>query len=97
MINDGSSDETVAVLQRDFDLVAVHPIFQRRVASQPIRQILRSRTSPGLVVVDEAYYAFADASFLPRVGEFPNLVVLRTPPGAANFLASAIDRTAMPM
>jgi histidinol-phosphate aminotransferase len=32
----------------------------------------------GLVVVDEAYYAFADASFLPRVGEFENLLVLRT-------------------
>ena len=36
------------------------------------------RATPGLVVVDEAYYAFADASFLPRVGEFPNLLVLRT-------------------
>jgi histidinol-phosphate aminotransferase len=36
------------------------------------------RAAPGLVVVDEAYYAFADASFLPRVAEFPNLVVLRT-------------------
>ena len=36
------------------------------------------RASPGLVVVDEAYYAFADASFLPRVAEFPNLLVLRT-------------------
>ena len=32
----------------------------------------------GLVVVDEAYAAFADASFLPRVGEFANLLVLRT-------------------
>jgi histidinol-phosphate aminotransferase len=36
------------------------------------------RASPGLVVVDEAYYAFADASFLPRLGEFPNLLVMRT-------------------
>jgi histidinol-phosphate aminotransferase len=36
------------------------------------------RAAPGLVVVDEAYYAFADATFLPRVAEFPNLVVLRT-------------------
>ncbi len=32
----------------------------------------------GLVVVDEAYQAFAEATFLPRVGEFPNLLVLRT-------------------
>lgn len=36
------------------------------------------RAAPGLVVVDEAYYAFADTSFLPRVALFPNLVVLRT-------------------
>ena len=36
------------------------------------------RASPGLVVVDEAYAAFADASFLPRIAEFPNLLVLRT-------------------
>ena len=34
--------------------------------------------SPGLVVIDEAYYAFADASFLARVPELPNLLVLRT-------------------
>jgi len=36
------------------------------------------RAAPGLVVVDEAYYAYADATFVPRVLEFPNLVVLRT-------------------
>jgi len=36
------------------------------------------RASPSLVVVDEAYYAFADASFLPRVLSFPNLAVVRT-------------------
>jgi histidinol-phosphate aminotransferase len=44
--------------------------------AEAIERVLRA--APGLVVVDEAYYAFADASFLPRVGEFPNLVVLRT-------------------
>jgi len=36
------------------------------------------RAAPGLVVVDEAYHAFAGASFLPRLPEFPNLLVLRT-------------------
>ncbi len=36
------------------------------------------RAAPGLVAVDEAYYAFADSSFLPRVLEFPNLIVVRT-------------------
>jgi len=45
-------------------------------AEEGIVDILRR--APGLVVVDEAYYAFAEASFLPRLGAFPNLVVLRT-------------------
>jgi histidinol-phosphate aminotransferase len=35
--------------------------------------------SPGLVVVDEAYYAFSGGeSFLPEVGRHPNLVLVRT-------------------
>jgi histidinol-phosphate aminotransferase len=36
------------------------------------------RASEGLVVLDEAYHVFAQKSFLPRLAEFPNLVVLRT-------------------
>ncbi|MCC7326687.1 MAG: histidinol-phosphate transaminase [Burkholderiales bacterium] len=36
------------------------------------------RAAPGVVAVDEAYYAYADASFLSRVLEFPNLIVVRT-------------------
>ncbi len=36
------------------------------------------RAAEGLVVVDEAYHAFAGESFLPRLAEFPNLMVLRT-------------------
>ncbi len=34
--------------------------------------------APGLVVVDEAYYAFTDASFIPQLAQFPNLLVMRT-------------------
>ncbi len=34
--------------------------------------------APGIVAVDEAYYAYADSSFLPRVLDFPNLIVVRT-------------------
>ncbi|HEY1459611.1 MAG TPA: histidinol-phosphate transaminase [Casimicrobiaceae bacterium] len=36
------------------------------------------RAAPGLVVVDEAYSAFADDALLPRVAEFPNLLVMGT-------------------
>ncbi|MDQ6621637.1 MAG: histidinol-phosphate transaminase [Pseudomonadota bacterium] len=34
--------------------------------------------APGLVVIDEAYHAFAGATFIEDIGRFPNLVVLRT-------------------
>jgi len=36
------------------------------------------RESPGLVVVDEAYHAFAQQSFMARLGRFDNLLVMRT-------------------
>ena len=36
------------------------------------------RAAPGAVVLDEAYAPFTDASFMPRLGEFSNLLVLRT-------------------
>ncbi len=36
------------------------------------------RAAPGLVVVDEAYAPFTAASFMSRLGEFDNLVVMRT-------------------
>jgi histidinol-phosphate aminotransferase len=41
-----------------------------------VRGIIRA--SPGLVVVDEAYFAFADHSFLPEVLDHPNLLLMRT-------------------
>jgi len=34
--------------------------------------------APGLVVVDEAYHAFAGKSFLARLPRYPNLLVMRT-------------------
>jgi len=36
------------------------------------------RAAPGLVVVDEAYAPFTDATFMARLGEFDNLLVMRT-------------------
>ncbi|HEX8011210.1 MAG TPA: histidinol-phosphate transaminase [Casimicrobiaceae bacterium] len=45
-------------------------------AAGDVEAILRA--APALVVVDEAYYAFAESSFLPRVADYPNLLVLRT-------------------
>ena len=36
------------------------------------------REAKGLVVLDEAYHVFARQTFMPRLAEFPNLVVMRT-------------------
>jgi histidinol-phosphate aminotransferase len=41
-----------------------------------LERIVRAAT--GLVVVDEAYHPFAQASFMPRLRELPNLLVMRT-------------------
>jgi histidinol-phosphate aminotransferase len=45
----------------------------------PEADVLRIlKASPGLVVLDEAYHAFAQKSFMGRLAEHPNLVVMRT-------------------
>src|SRR5581483_6483831 len=36
------------------------------------------QAAPGVVVLDEAYHAFAEASFLDALARFPNLLVMRT-------------------
>jgi len=41
-----------------------------------VKQIIQA--APGLVVVDEAYYAFASDSFLPQLSQYDNLLVMRT-------------------
>jgi histidinol-phosphate aminotransferase len=45
----------------------------------PEQEILKViKACEGLIVLDEAYHVFAGKSFLPRLAEFPNLVVMRT-------------------
>ncbi|HYD80349.1 MAG TPA: histidinol-phosphate transaminase [Paucimonas sp.] len=41
-------------------------------------EILRAVGDSGVVVADEAYQPFAQASFMPRLPEFENLIVMRT-------------------
>ncbi|WP_151632835.1 histidinol-phosphate transaminase [Noviherbaspirillum aerium] len=41
-------------------------------------EIIRAAQDTGIVVVDEAYQPFAQTSFMPRLPEFANLVVMRT-------------------
>ena len=44
--------------------------------AEVIGQIITA--APGLVVVDEAYYAFTDVSFIPALSRHPNLLIMRT-------------------
>lgn len=41
-----------------------------------VRRIIEA--APGLVVVDEAYHAFARETFLPRIADYDHLLVMRT-------------------
>jgi len=61
LINDGSTDETMAVMQREFDLVPVHPTYDRQVEHKPVVGLYRSPANPGLVVVDKENGGKADA------------------------------------
>jgi histidinol-phosphate aminotransferase len=44
--------------------------------AEAMRRVIQR--APGLVVVDEAYHAFARRSFLPDLARYPNLLVMRT-------------------
>ena len=44
--------------------------------AEAVSRIIES--APGVVVVDEAYHAFADASFMSRLTQHPNLLLMRT-------------------
>ncbi|MFZ3019260.1 MAG: histidinol-phosphate transaminase [Gallionella sp.] len=45
-------------------------------SADAVKRIIEA--APGLVVVDEAYYAFASDSFIPHLASYPNLLVMRT-------------------
>jgi cellulose synthase/poly-beta-1,6-N-acetylglucosamine synthase-like glycosyltransferase len=61
VVNDGSKDATMAVLIEEFALEPVHPIYQRRIVTQRVRAIFRSRRYPKLWVVDKDNGGKADA------------------------------------
>jgi len=53
IVNDGSTDGTLALLQRTFDLVPAPLAFVQPLRSEPVRGIYRSTSEPDLVVVDK--------------------------------------------
>ncbi|MBA3670485.1 MAG: glycosyltransferase family 2 protein [Gemmatimonadaceae bacterium] len=61
VVNDGSKDDTLAVLVQCFDLVPVHPVFEPRIRTKAVKALYRSRLAPNLVVVDKENGGKADA------------------------------------
>jgi cellulose synthase/poly-beta-1,6-N-acetylglucosamine synthase-like glycosyltransferase len=61
VVNDGSKDKTVDVLQRVFELVPIPSVLEPQVETKPVRQLYRSRTHPNLVVADKVNGGKADA------------------------------------
>ena len=61
VVNDGSTDGTLDALVRAFELEPLPAVFPRRTASAPVRGVYRSRTVPGLLVLDKDNGGKADA------------------------------------
>jgi cellulose synthase/poly-beta-1,6-N-acetylglucosamine synthase-like glycosyltransferase len=61
VVNDGSTDSTLARLIDNFDLRPSKSIFRKTVETRPIHGIYRSATHPRLIVVDKVNGKKADA------------------------------------
>jgi len=61
VINDGSKDQTLDVLRREFALVPFPEAYRARVATKPLRSLYRSTIYPQLRVIDKENGGKADS------------------------------------
>ncbi len=61
VINDGSTDSTLTELTGAFDLADVLPVYRKRIETNHVRSIKRSKIHPELLVVDKHNGGKADA------------------------------------
>jgi len=61
VVNDGSSDETLATLTRAFELEPASRVPTATLSTKPVRGVYRSRLHPSLWVIDKANGGKADA------------------------------------
>jgi cellulose synthase/poly-beta-1,6-N-acetylglucosamine synthase-like glycosyltransferase len=61
VVNDGSSDATIARLHDEFDLVPVERVLRGAISYEPVRAIYLSRRVPALCVIDKENGGKADA------------------------------------
>ena len=66
VVNDGSTDDTLEQLRTAFELERAPRVYWQRIRSKPILGIYRSRTHPGLWVLDKANGRKADRRRTPR-------------------------------
>lgn len=61
VINDGSTDDTLAALDEAFSLTEIDPLVRRRLDTEPVHGVYASTTTPNLKVIDKANGGKADA------------------------------------
>ena len=61
VVDDGSTDETLSVLNSTFELVPISPIYDTRVQTEAVQAIYRSKQYPNLVVVAKENGGKADS------------------------------------
>ena len=57
-------------------MLTQQPHWQHSTKPEDIETLVKA--FPGIVILDEAYGEFADYSFVPRIREFENMIILRT-------------------
>jgi cellulose synthase/poly-beta-1,6-N-acetylglucosamine synthase-like glycosyltransferase len=61
VINDGSTDATLAAIRREFGLVEITRVPRARIASEPVNAVYTSPLEPRLLVIDKENGGKADA------------------------------------
>ena len=61
VVNDGSTDKTLEILKKRFDLLQTDEPFRKSIETAPIRATYRSQTCPNLVVLDKENGGKSDA------------------------------------
>jgi transcriptional regulator of arginine metabolism len=90
------TDVTQATLSRDLVEVGAVKVRRGRTLVYAVPNDGGDLTSVGSIHSDSTRLRRACEELLVSVTPAQNLIVLRTPPGAANYLASAIDQTRDP-
>ncbi len=61
VVNDGSTDKTLEILIKTFELKKANWVFKKSIETKPIKSIYRSALNPKLIVIDKANGKKADA------------------------------------